>query len=685
MAWTAALPLAELAIHTIRTLSIDGVQEANSGHPGTPMALAPLAYLLWTEEMRYDPAAPGWVDRDRFVLSAGHASMLLYASLHLAGYDVSLEDLRRFRQWGSRTAGHPERGALPGVEVTTGPLGQGISNAVGLAIAETMLAERFNRPGHTVIDHRTWVICSDGDLMEGVAYEACSLAGHLALGKLICLYDDNHISIAGGTELTFTEDVPARFASMGWQVLAVEDANDLDAVREAVRQAKAETGKPSLIAIRSVIGFGSPSRAGKKEAHGEPLGADEVRATKRAYGWPEEGAFLVPDEVRRHFAERVRERAQAHTQWQASWNRFSQAHPAEAAELERVFAGRLPEGWTEACLDLDIGPKPEATRSSSGRVLQKLAAAVPELVGGSADLDPSTKTYLQASTNYSREDRRGRNVQYGIREHGMGAILNGLAAHGGLRPFGATFFVFSDYLRPTIRIAALSHLPTIFVFTHDSIGLGEDGPTHQPIEHLASLRAIPGVQVLRPADARETAESWRAALARTDGPTVLVLSRQNLPNLDRSRAGLGIEDGAFRGGYVLREAREDAAHGSVGMLGGKAAGAVTLLASGSEVSVVVEAAAMLEGQGVPVRVVSLPSWERFQAQDPSYQRAVLGGEGSVRVSLEAGATLGWERFLGARGRALGIDRFGASAPGERNLIEFGFTAEAVVRTVKELL
>ena len=682
--WTAKLPLAELSIDTIRTLSMDGVQRANSGHPGTPMALAPLAYLLWSEEMRYDSQAPDWIDRDRFVLSAGHASMLLYSMLHLAGYDVSMEDLKSFRQWGSKTAGHPERGMALGIEVTTGPLGQGISNAVGLAMAEEVLACRFNRPGHPVVDHYTWVICSDGDLMEGISYEVGSLAGHLGLGKLICFYDDNKITITGSTHLAFTEDVSARFDAMGWQTLSVADINDLDALRDAIQKAKADQNRPTLISVRSVIGFGSPHRAGKKEAHGEPLGADEVRATKAVYGWPENESFLVPTEVRAHLSEKVRERAKAHEDWKRRRVAYGAEHPDLAAELDRVFSGGLPSGWTEACLGVEVLEKPEATRSSSARVLQELASAVPELIGGSADLDPSTKTNLKSSGNFSRDDRSGRNVQYGIREHGMGAIVNGMAAHGGLRPFGATFFIFSDYLRPTLRIAALSHLPSIFVFTHDSIGLGEDGPTHQPIEQLASLRAIPGVHVLRPADTRETAEAWRAALDRIDGPTLLVLTRQNLPNLDRSRMGLGGEDGAFRGGYVLREATKMSPVNSAGSSGGSLQSFVTLLATGSEVHVAMEAALQLEASGIATRVVSLPCWGRFEAQDPEYQRSVLGPAG-VRVSIEAGTTFGWERYVGDRGRAIGIDRFGASAPGERNMEEFGFTAENVVRTVKELL
>lgn len=663
--------LDQLSIDTIRTLSMDAVQKANSGHPGTPMALAPLAYYLWGRQLRFDPRAPEWPDRDRFVLSNGHASMLLYAVLHLTGYDLSLDDLKQFRQWGSRTPGHPERGHTPGIEVTTGPLGQGFANAVGMAIAEQMLGARFNRPDHEIVNHYTFAICGDGCLMEGVSYEAASLAGHLRLGKLICYYDDNHISIAGSTQLAFTEDVAARFRAAGWHITRVEDVNDRAALAEATEEARAETIRPSLILVQSVIGYGSPNRAGTKEAHGEALGEDEVRLTKRAYGWPEEAKFLVPDEVRERFGEFAERGRAQHQAWKDRFAAYRAVYSKEAAEFERVMSRRLPSDWEAACR-LEVSDKPEATRSSGGRILQSLASAVPELIGGSADLDPSTKTFLKESPNFDLAHRDGRNIQYGVREHAMGSIVNGLAAHGGLRPFGATFFVFSDYMRPTIRLAALSHLPSIFVYTHDSIGLGEDGPTHEPIEHLASLRAMPNVHVIRPADARETSESWIAALGRTDGPTLLVLSRQNLPQLNRDRSTLGGEEGAIRGGYILQEC----AHGNPELV---------LLATGSEVSVAVEAANRLEVAGHRVRVVSLPCWELFERQDPNYRNAVLGPQALPRISIEAAATFGWERYLGSRGISIGVDRFGASAPGETVMKEFDLTPERVVSAAKELL
>lgn len=671
MATSTTERLDQLAIDTIRTLAMDAVQKANSGHPGTPMALAPLAYYLWGRQLRFDPRAPEWPDRDRFVLSNGHASMLLYAMLHLTGYDLSLDDIKKFRQFESKTPGHPERGHTPGVEVTTGPLGQGFANAVGMAIAEQMLASRFNRPGHPIVDHHTFVIAGDGCLMEGISYEAASLAGHLGLGKLICYYDDNHISIAGSTQLTFTEDVAARFRAAGWHTTRVEDVNDRSALAEATEEARAETNRPSLILVQSVIGYGSPNRAGTKEAHGEALGEEEVRLTKRVYGWPEDAQFLVPEEARAKFRE-FGERGQAqHRAWEERMAAYRQAFPKEAAEFDRIMSRRLPENWEQAC-QVEVPEKPEATRSSGGRILQRLAAAVPELVGGSADLDPSTKTFLKESPNFSLEHRDGRNIQYGVREHAMGAIVNGIAAHGGLRPFGATFFVFSDYMRPTIRLAAISHLPSIFVFTHDSIGLGEDGPTHEPIEHLASFRAMPNVHVIRPADARETGEAWVAALRRAEGPTLLVLSRQNLPQLKRDRSTLGGEEGAVRGGYILQECSTGSPE-------------LVLLASGSEVSVALEAANRLEASGKRVRVVSLPSWELFERQDPNYRTAVLGPATLPRVSIEAGATLGWERYLGPNGIAIGVDRFGASAPGETVMKELGVTADRVVDAATKLL
>lgn len=665
---TDATSIEQLAINTIRTLSMDGVQKANSGHPGTPMALAPLLYVLWSNHLRFDPCDPQWPDRDRFVLSNGHASMLLYSMLHLAGFEVSLEDLKQFRQWGSRTPGHPERGHTAGVEVTTGPLGQGISNAVGLAMAEAMLGKRFNRPQHQIVDHHTYVVCGDGDLMEGVTYEATSLAGRQRLGKLICMYDDNNISIAGRVSLSFTEDVAGRFEALGWHVSRVGDVNDLEAVGRALQDAKSQRDRPSLIIVRSIIGFGSPNRADTKEAHGEPLGEEEVRKTKQVYGWPEDATFLVPDAVREHFASWRSRGERIHGEWNERFGAYSAAFPGEAREFQRVYAGQLPSGWEAACREYPVPAKPEATRESSGAIIQRIAEALPELVGGSADLDPSTKTFIKSSCNFDEDHRDGRNIQYGIREHGMGAVVNGMAAHGGVRPFGATFFVFSDYLRPTLRLAALSGLPSIFVFTHDSVGLGEDGPTHQPIEHLASLRAIPGLTVIRPADARETAEAWQAAIENTGGPTVLVLSRQKLPGVDRAHSGPGAEDGARRGGYVARDTRN---------------AKVTLIGTGSEVTVSLEAAEILNGRGIAARVVSLPSWELFERQEPDYRAAVLG-DTSVRFTIEAAATFGWARYARPSGASLGVDRFGASAPGEVTMREFGFTAEGIADRVQAL-
>ncbi|MCC7142310.1 MAG: transketolase [Candidatus Eisenbacteria bacterium] len=675
-----------LAVDTIRTLSMDAVQAANSGHPGTPMALAPVMYAIYRGHLRFNPAEPTWPDRDRFVLSNGHACMLLYSMLHLAGYDLSLEDLKSFRQWGSKAPGHPERGHTAGVEVTTGPLGQGIANAVGLAIAERMLAARFNQGGHRIVDHYTIGIAGDGCLMEGVSYEACSLAGHLKLGKLIMLYDDNKISIAGSTALAFTEDVEARFQACGWQTLRVNDANDLEAIDAAMREAKSDPNRPTLILVRSVIGFGSPHRAGTKEAHGEPLGPDEVRLTKRAYGWPEDETFRVPEEVKAHL-EGWKERGKAWTmEWGSRFEAYRKQYPAEAAEFERVMSGTLPTGWEAALDGFGADGKPEATRDSGSKAIQALAAVMPELIGGSADLDPSTKTFIKDGGNFDASHQGARNIQFGVREHGMGSLVNGIAAHGGIRPFGATFFVFSDYLRPTVRLASLSKLPSIFVFTHDSIALGEDGPTHQPIEHLASLRAIPGVNVIRPADARETAQAWKVAIARSDGPTCIVLSRQKLPQLDLAGAGEGAAAGVLRGAYVVREL--DAASGS----GPKPV--VTFLATGSEVSAALEAAELLHKDGLACRVVSMPCLELFQQQEPSYRALVLQGPGlkagngagaQVRVTVEAGASMGWHRWAGDNGCVIAMESCGASAPGNVNQERFGFTPEAIARRVREHL
>jgi transketolase len=636
---------------------MDAVETAGSGHPGTPMGLAPVAYVLWTRFLNFDPESPGWPNRDRFVLSAGHASMLLYALLHLSGFDLPLDELKAFRQWGSRCPGHPERGLTPGVEVTTGPLGQGFANAVGMAIAERLLANRFNRPGHEVIDHYTYAICSDGDLMEGVASEAASLAGSLPLGKLIALYDDNHITIEGSTELTFCEQVSKRFEAYGWHVLSVSDANELDDVERAVDAARAETHRPSLIIVQSVIGYGAPHKAGTAAAHGAPLGADEVRAAKQNLGWPFEEPFTVPPPARAVFRDRGETGRQRHEDWRERFEAYRSEHADLAAELRRVLEGELPDGWLEAPPRFDRGDE-LATRSASGKVLNALAAKIPELVGGSADLAPSTDTYLDGYGDVSCADFSGRNFHFGVREHGMGSVLNGIAAHGGLRPFGGTFFVFSDYMRPAIRMASLMRLPVIFVFTHDSIGLGEDGPTHQPVEHLAALRAIPDLAVVRPADANEVAQAWTVALRR-DGPTALVLTRQKLPVL------APVPDGAVERGAYVREEGDD----------------LIIIGSGSEVHLALAARELLATDGISARVVSMPSWELFSTQSAAYREQVLPPH-VRRLAVEAGRDLGWCRWADD---VVSLERFGASAPGEVLFRELGFAPENVANRAKELL
>ncbi len=661
-----------LAVNTLRFLAVDAVEQARSGHPGMPMGAAPMAYALWTRVLKFDPGAPDWPDRDRFVLSAGHGSMLLYGLLHLAGYDLSLEDLRAFRQWGSRTPGHPESFVTPGVETTTGPLGQGFGAAVGMAVAERHLAARFNRPGFPVVDHFTYVIAGDGDLMEGVCAEAASLAGHLGLGRLIVLYDDNRITIEGSTGLAFTENVEARFRAYGWQVLAVEDGNDPAAVEAALAEARAEEERPTLIRVRTHIGFGSPAKQDTADVHGAPLGPDEARRAKQNLGWPPEATFRVPPEAREPFLAAARRGRAAREAWETLLARYREAHPDLARELERRTAGRLPDGWDADLPAFPPDPKGTATRSAGGAVLNALARRLPELMGGSADLGPSTKTLLKGEEDFSRACPGGRNLRFGVREHAMAAVMNGMANHGGVRPFGSTFFVFADYLRPSLRLAALMGLPVVHVFTHDSIFVGEDGPTHQPVEHLASLRAMPNLVVIRPADAGETVEAWKVAVERADGPTALVLTRQNVPVLDRST--LGPAGGLRRGAYVLREAG-----------GGPGAIRLILIATGSEVHLALEAAGRLEAEGVPTRVVSLPSWELFEAQDRAYRDEVLPPRVEARVAVEAGATFGWERYVGTRGRVVGLDRFGASAPAAVLAERFGFTAENVVRAARELI
>jgi len=676
--------VAQLSINTIRTLSMDAVQKANSGHPGTPMALAPVAYQLWNHELRYDPTAPLWPARDRFVLSCGHASMLLYSVLTLAGVRkveagqavdapaIRLDDLKNFRQLHSPCAGHPEYGEAAGIEMTTGPLGQGIATSVGMAIASQWLAARYNRPGFELFGYRVEVLCSDGDVMEGIGCEAASIAGHLGLGNLCWIYDDNKITIEGETELTFSEDVAARFRGLGWQAVEVNDANDLAAISAALAQARQVTDRPTIVVLRSIIGFGSPNKANSHSAHGAPLGEEEVKLTKRAYGWPEDQSFLVPDEVRRDFAQGIGARGPAaRAAWEAQYREYAAKFPKEAAELEAIWAGKLPAGWEQGVPTFPTDPKGLATRVSSGKVLNALAPKFPWLIGGSADLAPSTMTMLEFpdAGHFGPHDRRGRNLHFGIREHAMAAICNGLALSG-LRPYGATFFVFTDYLRPSMRLSSLMKLAVTYIFTHDSIGLGEDGPTHQPVEHLAACRAIPGLLVLRPGDANEVAEAYRAILPRTRQPAALVLSRQNLPTLDRSRFASAA--GVARGAYVLAEAP-----------GGKPAAIV--IGTGSELPICVAAYEQLAAAGVAVRLVSMPSWELFEEQPVEYREQVLPPAVTARVAVEAGIKMGWERYLGSNGRFVGMSSFGASAPAGVLYKHFGITVEHVVAEVKAAL
>jgi transketolase len=662
------MPVEELAIQTIRTLAMDAVQAADSGHPGTPMALAPIAYLL-SRQMRHNPEDPGWFDRDRFVLSAGHASMLQYAMLHLAGYDLPLEELRNFRQLGSRTPGHPEHGHTPGVETTTGPLGQGLMNGVGMAMAEAHMAALYNRPGHGVIDHRTYVICSDGDLMEGASHEAASLAGHLGLGKLIVVYDDNRITIDGDTELAWSDDVPTRFEAYRWHVQDLGDAaNDLPALAEALEAARTDTSRPSLIVVRSHIGYGSPNKQDTASAHGAPLGEDEVERTKRVYGWPEEATFLVPERARRHMSGAVSRGRTLQAEWNAALEAYETAHPEPAAGLRAAIAGEPPDGWDADLPRFTPADGALATRKASGKALQAIARRIPWLIGGSADLAGSNDTLLPFSGAFAAGTHENRNVYWGVREHVMCGAANGLALHGGVRPYVATFLVFTDYARPAIRLAALMEQPVIYVMTHDSIGLGEDGPTHQPIEHLAALRAIPGLTVIRPADAAETVEAWKEAVRRTTGPTLLALTRQGVPVLERGAAPAGVA----RGGYVL--AREEGERPDVILIG-----------TGSEVAVAVEARTRLAARGVDARVVSLPSWEIFRAQDSAWRHEVLPPDVDRRVAVEAGIRMGWSEWIGDSGAFIGMSSFGASAPAGDLFEHFGITAEAVEHEARRLL
>jgi len=676
-------PLDQQCINTIRFLSVDMVQKADSGHPGLPLDAAPMAYVLWTRWLKYNPRNPHWADRDRFVLSAGHGSALLYSLLHLTGYDLALDEIKRFRQFGSKAPGHPERGHTPGVEVTTGPLGQGMANAVGLAVAEAQLAARYNRPDHCIVDHHTYAIVSDGDLMEGVASEAASLAGHLQLGKLVCLYDDNSVTLAASTDITFSENRAARFAAYGWHTIAVADGNDLAALDAALEEARAQTTKPTLIVVRTHIGYGSPEQDSFK-AHGSPLGADDVRKTKQKLGWPTEPDFLIPDAALAHLRQALERGAQAEAQWNERMAAYAKAFPDLHEELSCRLRNELPAGWDAAIPVFAADAKGLATREASGKVMNAIAARLPALSGGSADLDPSTKTALKGLGDFNPsaagEDQQGsagggwshagRNLHFGVREHAMGAIVNGLAAHGGFIPYGATFLIFSDYMRPPIRLAALSRLHVVHVFTHDSIALGEDGPTHQPVEQLANLRAIPNVIVLRPADANETAVAWRVAVETRDRPVLLALTRQDVPTLDRTR--FAAADGLRRGAYVLSEA----SNGKPELI---------LIASGSEVGLIVAAAAKLQSQGIAVRCVSMPSWELFDALPQAERDNVLPPGVTSRLAVELGVAQGWHRYGGDRGDVLSVERFGASAPGQVVLREYGFTVDAVCARATALL
>lgn len=674
-----------LCINTIRFLSVDAIEKANSGHPGLPMGAAPMAYVLWTRFLRHHPANPRWFDRDRFVLSAGHGSMLLYSLLHLTGYALSLDQIKQFRQWGSQCPGHPERGLTPGVETTTGPLGQGFANSVGLAIAESHLAARYNRPGHTIVNHYTYALVSDGDLMEGISSEAASLAGHLKLGKLICLYDDNHITLSAGTHIAFTEDRALRFQAYGWHTQIVENGNDLAAIDSALREAQADHERPSLILIHTHIGYGSPHKEDTFEAHGSPLGDKEVKLTKQALGWPLDPPFLIPDEALVHFRLALERGKQAEAEWDASFVDYEKAFPDLAHEFQQAMLGELPAGWDA---DIPIFPpdlKGMATRVASGKVMNAICGNLSALIGGSADLDPSTHTALDAMGDFEnpRDEAgnlqgsagggwsyAGRNLHFGVREHAMGGIANGLAVHGGVIPFTATFLTFSDYMRPAIRLAALMAQQVIFVFTHDSIALGEDGPTHQPVGQLASLRAIPNLIVIRPCDANETAVAWRVAIETRDRPVALVLTRQGVPTLDRTKFAQA--DGLRRGAYVLM----DTADGKPDLV---------LIATGSEVGLIVAAQQKLQDQKITVRVVSMPSWELFEMQSQEYRDSVLPPTVHARLAVEAGVTQGWHRYTGDGGDVIGVDRFGASAPGPIVMREYGFSVENICHRALALL
>ncbi len=661
--------LDQLCINTIRTLAMDAVQKAKSGHPGMPMGAAPMAYVLWTRFLRHNPSNPQWPNRDRFVLSAGHGSMLIYALLHLTGYDLPLEELKRFRQWGSRTPGHPEYGHTPGVETTTGPLGQGFGNGVGMAIAEAFLAAHYNRPGHEIVDHHTYAIVSDGDLMEGVASEAASLAAHLKLGKLIYLYDDNQITIEGSTALAFSEDVAGRFQAYGWHTQRL-DGNDLDGLQGAIEAAQHERERPSLIVVQTHIAYGSPNKQGTAAAHGAPLGEEEVARTKEVYGWPVDQHFYIPEDALAHFREAVSRGRALEADWNARFESYAAAHPELAQEWLGLMSGKLPEDWANALPKFAAESKPIATREASGKVINAIAPKLPTLIGGSADLAPSTETLIKDSGDFEAENYGGRNLHFGVREHAMGATVNGMALHGGLIPYGATFLIFSDYMRPAIRLAALMRVRVIHVFTHDSIGLGEDGPTHQPIEHLAALRAMPNVMVIRPADANETTIAWRVAIERKDGPVLFALTRQKLPVIDRTKCAPA--EGLARGGYILLDHQGERLD-------------VILLATGSEVSLALGAHAALSGEGIGVRVVSMPCMELFDREPKAYRDLVLPPAITARLAIEAAAPQSWHRYVAPQGDVLGLTTYGASAPYEDIFKEMGFTVENVVRRAKALI
>ncbi|MEL7433627.1 MAG: transketolase [Chloroflexota bacterium] len=674
MTTPATTDLQNLAINTIRTLSIDAVQKANSGHPGLPMGAAPMAYTLWQHHLRHNPKNPNWDNRDRFVLSAGHGSMLIYSLLHLAGYDVSLDDLKNFRQWHSITPGHPEVNETPGVETTTGPLGQGAATAVGFALAEAFLANHFNRDGYNIVDHYTYALVSDGDLMEGVSIEATALAGHWGLGKLIYLYDDNKVTLDGDTDMTFTEDIEARFKSQGWHTVRVEDGNDVGAIDTAIKEAQSVTDMPSILLIRTIIGYGSPNKQGTSSAHGSPLGADEIKLAKEALGWDPEKQFHIPDEALNHWREAVDKGADAESAWDELFAKYSDEYPELAKAYQQAFAGELPDGWDSDLPEFGEDNSPMATRNAISPAMNYLAERIPTMIGGDADLAGSTKTLIKSAGNTGHGNPLARNVRFGVREHGMGAIVNGLALHGGIiKPYSATFLTFSDYMRGAMRLGALMDVPAVYVFTHDSIGLGEDGPTHQPVAHVMSLRAIPNLHVFRPADANEMVGAWKAIMT-LDHPAVVIGSRQNLVVFSGDNVE-GIHEGVSRGAYVLTESDSIK----------KGRPEVILLATGSEVEIALDAFDALDSEGVKTRVVSMPSWELFDAQDEDYQNFVLPPEVETRVSIEAGVTLGWQKYTGSYGANIGVDTFGASAPYEKIYEEYGLTAKAIVEAVLELV